>query len=125
MRKRRTVVFVLSDFWFSDFETSVGHLARRHSVRLFMMRDRLESRLPQAGLVPVRDLETSRFSWIDLSSSRSRAKFEQAMAENAAALQRIALRFRVPVVSLQNDDGYIDEVVRSFRPTRFERGNSR
>jgi uncharacterized protein (DUF58 family) len=125
MRKRRTVVFVLSDFWFSDFETSIGQLARRHSVRLFMMRDRLERRLPQGGLIPVRDLESGRFSWVDLSSSRARDKFEQLMSENVDALQRLALRFRLPVVSLQNDDGYLDEVVRSFRPTRFERGNSR
>jgi hypothetical protein len=47
------------------------------------------------------------------------------MEENLEELQRLALRFRVPAVLLQNDDGYIDEVVRSFRPTRFERGNSR
>lgn len=123
MRKRRTVVFVLSDFWFSDFENAIGQLARRHSVRLFMMRDRLELKMPKAGLIPVCDLESRQFSWIDLSSSAKLAKYEHCASEQSEAVQRLALRFRVPMVCLQNNDGYIDEVVRFFRPTRLERGS--
>lgn len=118
LRKRRTVVFVLSDFWLGDLEAALDVLRLRHLVTLFWMRDRAEESLPEAGLVPFFDVESGRDAWIDLSRSVLRDRLRQRAAARDEDLSRLVRRCKVPLVRLPCHPSYIDDVIRFFAPSR-------
>lgn len=87
--KRRSLLFVLSDFMAPDFERPLRALALRHDVIPVVFRDPLDDALPAAGLVAIRDLETGEAQLVDFDHPRVRAHYE------AAALRRLEERWRV------------------------------
>ena len=58
MLRRRAVIFVLSDFLATGYESALGRLARRHDVVALQLIDPRERELPDAGLVTLWDPET-------------------------------------------------------------------
>ena len=87
--KRRSLLFILSDFMAPDFERPLRALALRHDVIPIVFRDPLDDTLPAAGLVTIRDLETGEARLVDFDHPRVRAHYE------AAALRRLEERWRV------------------------------
>jgi uncharacterized protein (DUF58 family) len=115
LRKKRTVVFVISDFWMPDIEAGLRQLSVRHSVQLLWLRDALEKKLPAGGLLPVEDSETKQRMWIDLSSSAKRNAYFEVMGQHAAELSQMARKHRCKMVELSNDEGCMDQLVKHFK----------
>lgn len=71
--RKRSVVFLLSDFLDADFERSLGVLARRHDLVPLAIADRAELTLPDlGGLVPLQDAETGEIVWLDAGDPAAR-----------------------------------------------------
>lgn len=87
--KRRSLLFILSDFLAPDYERPLRALALRHDVIPIVFRDPLDDTLPPAGLVAIRDLETGTERLVDFSDPRVRTQYE------AAGLRRLEERWRV------------------------------
>lgn len=68
--RRRSIVFVVSDFLAPDYERPLRHLALRNEVIPVVIRDPLDAELPAAGLVAFRDLETGEETVADTSDRR-------------------------------------------------------
>jgi uncharacterized protein (DUF58 family) len=114
LRKKRTVVFVLSDLLLDDLAPAIERMSSRHMVRVFWMRDRLECAVPQAGLIPFFDAESGESSWIDCSRSASRESFAQAMAARESEIRKVVERSRAKLLVLPSDPSYIDQVIMFF-----------
>ena len=115
IRKKRTIVFVLSDFFMNDLPLALEQLARRHQVCLFWLVDDLEKQLPAASLLPVQDAETGTKIWVDLSLGRAREIFQKLALDRKKALESEARKRKTPLVCLENNATYIDQVVHFFR----------
>ena len=87
--KRRSLLFILSDFLAPDFERPLRALALRHDVIPIVFRDPLDDTLPAAGLVAIRDLESGKERLVDFSDPRVRSQYE------AAGLRRLEERWRI------------------------------
>jgi len=76
--KQRAIVFFLSDFLASplEYERDLRVVAKHHDVIAVVMRDPLEMRWPDSGLVTVRDAETDTRQLVDSSSAMWRQAFE-------------------------------------------------
>ncbi|MDE7190716.1 MAG: DUF58 domain-containing protein, partial [Muribaculaceae bacterium] len=77
--------------------------------------DRRDAKLPDVGLVRVRDLETGADRWIDTSSSRVRKKYERAWYERQQTLSSIVARCGVDLVSVTTDEDYVKALLGLFR----------
>ena len=77
--KRRSVVFLLSDFQDSNFEKPLRIAARRHDLIPIVVSDDREKTLPPVGLLPLRDAESGAIRWFDTSSRRHRFLFTRAV----------------------------------------------
>ena len=71
--KQRSVVFVLSDFLDSGYEKPLKVLRRRHDVVCLPITDPREERLPDRGLVRLRDAETGAARVFDAADPAFRA----------------------------------------------------
>ncbi|MCA9727512.1 MAG: DUF58 domain-containing protein [Candidatus Eisenbacteria bacterium] len=77
IQKRRSVLFVVSDFFDRGFEAALSVAARRHEVIPLVLVDPAERVLPNVGLVEIEDLETGERRLIDSSDPKVRRAYAQ------------------------------------------------
>jgi uncharacterized protein (DUF58 family) len=77
--RRRSVAFVLSDFYTSGYERTLSLAAARHDVIPVLLVDPRDEELPDVGLATFEDLESAESVVIDTSSPRVRAHYARQM----------------------------------------------
>lgn len=83
--RKRSLVFVTSDFFTKGYEQALQTLARRHDVVALVLVDPLDLALPDVGLLDVADAETGRRLLLDTSDAGARTRYAEAAAARAAA----------------------------------------
>jgi len=115
--KRRSVVFLVSDFLGeepSEWERAMRIASQRHELVPVVVSDPLEQALPSVGLLVLEDLETGEVIEMDTSSAARRdfARRAQAASEaRDAALRRI----NVDVVTVATNQPYVDALIAFFK----------
>ncbi|HXE58257.1 MAG TPA: DUF58 domain-containing protein [Gemmatimonadales bacterium] len=120
--RRRTVVFLVSDFLAADYHGPLERLARRHDVVALGLRDPRERELPAAGLVALREPESGRVRWVDTDSARVRERFAARAAELDRALEEELRRRGVELIRLETDRSYAEPLLAFFRRRERELG---
>jgi len=77
--RRRSVAFLLSDFYAAGFERTLSLAAARHDLIPVMLVDPRDEELPNVGLASFEDLETGESVVVDTSSARVRAHYARHM----------------------------------------------
>jgi len=113
--RRRSVIFVISDFFTSGYAQSLQTLARRHEVIALTLTDPLDLELPNVGLLDTVDAETGRRLLVDTSSRAVREAYREAAAQRAAARDLRLTRSSVDRVSIAVDQDVADPVAAFFR----------
>ncbi|MDB4958308.1 MAG: hypothetical protein JWO36_5877 [Myxococcales bacterium] len=112
--RRRSVVFLVSDFLSEGWERAMRIASQRHEIVPVVVSDPLETRLPSVGLLLLEDLETGRVIEVD-TSTRARRDFA-SKARSAADARAAALRrLNVDVVTVLTDQPYVDALLAFFR----------
>jgi uncharacterized protein (DUF58 family) len=87
--RRKSVVFLISDFYSESLDKPLGKLSKKHESIALRVSDRLESKLPKAGKVVMIDPETGFETLINTSNASLRMGYAKLMArqqEGVAAL---------------------------------------
>lgn len=92
VQSRRSTCFVISDFWATDFETSLKLASRRHDLVAVRTLDPREAQLAPAGLVSFVDSETGAEAVIDTSDKRVRAAYEKEVLQRDERLSSLLRR---------------------------------
>ncbi|MBI1276946.1 MAG: VWA domain-containing protein, partial [Anaerolineaceae bacterium] len=110
--KRRSIIFLLSDFLapVETYSTELSLLAHRHDVIALVLSDLLERKWPEVGLARVEDAETGQGIWIDTNA----AHWQQAFSQQALRLQnQIDAAFakaNVDFIHLDTNEDYIPQL---------------
>lgn len=113
--KRRSLVFVVSDFISEPgWERSLALLARRHEVVAIRLWDPREVELPDVGLVVMEDAETGAQMFVDTADPAFRRRFKEAGAAREERLQEAARRAGVHLYPLSTRDDLVRALVRIF-----------
>ena len=124
--KRRSTVFVVSDFISEPgWEKPLGLLAQRHEVLAVRVLDPLERKLPDLGLIPIRDVETGEQIQVDTHDAGFRRRFERIAAEREATLRGALARAGVDTLELATDSDVLESLLRfvDLRKQRSRVGN--
>ena len=87
--KRRTIVFIISDFFTTDFKKMLSMTNKRHDVIAVTINDPAEYDLPDAGIVKLHDAETGEKILVDTSNSRVRKAYREEAQSIANIRQEI------------------------------------
>jgi uncharacterized protein (DUF58 family) len=112
--RRRTVVFLVSDFLANDWERSLKIARRRHDVIPVVISDPMESLLPKVGLAVFEDIESGQLIEFDTSGPEARW-FEERVRERREVRERTLHRLRMDVVNVNTDQPYVDALIKFFR----------
>jgi uncharacterized protein (DUF58 family) len=112
---RRTIVFLLSDFLDSGYESSFKRTGRRHDFIALRISDPREEELPAVGLLELEDAETGERLLLDTDSAAVRDAFRAAAERRRTALVQLSRQARVDVIEVSTAGGHLDALIRFFR----------
>ena len=119
--KRRSLVFVLSDFISAPgWAQALTRLSQRHDVVAVRLWDPLEMELPDVGLVTVQDAETGEQLFIDASDPNFRDRYARIAQEQEAELLETLSGCGADVLELATDDDLLESLMR-FADMRRQR----
>jgi uncharacterized protein (DUF58 family) len=119
--KRRSVIFVVSDFICEPgWERPLKLLNQRHEVLVVRLWDPHEVELPDIGSVVIEDAETGEQMYIDTHDRGFRQRFQAAAAQREADLTEAFKRSGVDALSLSTGEDLVRAIVR-FAKLRQQR----
>jgi uncharacterized protein (DUF58 family) len=120
--KRRSLVFILSDFISTPgWERPLALLSRRHEVLAVRVSDPRESSLPDVGTLLLEDAETGEQLFVDTHDRKFRQRFEAAAARREAVLAATFRSAGVDALSLSTDEDLVRAILRFARQRRLRR----
>ena len=112
--KRRSVVFLVSDFFDSGYESVLKVAQRRHDIIPIVVSDPLEQALPNAGLVRLRDSESGVVVSVDTSSRRNREKYKEIYRQKDDSRTSMFRRLQMEPIRFTTGSDIVDPLRRYF-----------
>jgi uncharacterized protein (DUF58 family) len=110
--KRRSLVFVISDFISEPgWEQQLNLLNRRHEVIAIRLWDPRETELPDAGPLLMEDAETGEQLYVDTSDGKFRTRFQEAARQREAELSLAFKRAGVDALPLSTNDDLVKSII--------------
>lgn len=113
--KRRTVTFVVSDFFDEDYIRALQMAARRHDVIAVLITDPSELELQASGLVRMLDPETGRVVVRDTSSSAVHRVVREESTNRIEELQSQFRRAKIDFIHVDASQSVVDPIAKFFR----------
>ena len=79
--KRKSVIFLLSDYLDSSYQKPLCHLNNKHDVVSIKFDDPSEIQMPNLGMVKFHDSETQKSVWIDSTLKKARAVMKSSILD--------------------------------------------
>ena len=113
--KKKSIVFILSDFIDSDYENSIQLVSKKHDLTGIRIYDKIESNIPNLGIVPFRDNETSIINYVNTNSKSFKSNhtinyykkvnyFEESFKKNGSGQ-----------ISCQTDEDFVKKLLSYFK----------
>jgi len=112
--KRRSVAFLISDFFAGGFERALALAAAKHDVIPVMIVDQRDEELPNVGLASFQDLETGDEVLVDTSSSRVRNHYKETMKAFRAERERLFKRLALDFVIVRTEETVVGPLRKLF-----------
>ncbi|MDR1005553.1 MAG: DUF58 domain-containing protein [Bacteroidales bacterium] len=112
--KKRATCFLITDGYSAFDEKSLRIAAQKHDLSLLIVRDEREYRLPNIGLMELKDAESDRTIWIDTSDKRQIRDFATFRRQQDEQLQLQLKRMGIANVTLMTSDDYIKALMKLF-----------
>jgi uncharacterized protein (DUF58 family) len=105
--RQKSIAFIMSDFIDENYEHALRVLGKRHDVIGLKVYDKMDSQLPDIGMVKVQDLETGKAEWLNTSDSMVRYKYHQNFIDHGAATKTIFKKSGAQLLHIRTDEDYV------------------
>ena len=113
--KRKSVIFLISDFIDDNFWNELKFLNFKHDVVGLQIYDSYELNFPNVGLINIHDSETGENTWIDTTSKKNRDKFQKNSDEKLDKFSMKCKNIGFDLLQINTDDDYIKFLMQFFR----------
>ena len=113
--KRRSVVFLVSDFLDEGYEKALQIVNKRHDIVAITITDPRELELPDVGFIELEDAETGEIVSVDTSYSNVRSVFSQKTSQEIINRTKLFKSINVDHIDIKTHESYVDPLIRFFR----------
>mgnify|MGYP001183936187 CR=1 FL=1 len=113
--KRKSVVFIISDFIDDEYWSSLKVVNRKHDLIGIRLFDPAEQSFPDLGVLKVRDPESGSSFWIDTSSKREIEKLASKIKSDFNMFQKQAKKIGFDIISVSTDGDFVEPLISLFR----------
>ena len=119
--KRKSVVFLISDFIDQGYWKSLKLANNKHDMIGIRISDPAEILVPDIGLIKVQDPETNEKIWVDVSSNKDRKNLSRSVNEKWDIFERECSRNQFDVINISTEKDYVNPLMNFFqkRENRF------
>ncbi len=115
VQKRKSVVFLVSDFISPSFEKSLRVTSSHHDLIAITLSDPREEKLPRVGLIELEDAETGDIVVVDTNNPRIRETFEKENKRKRQELAELLKSTGVDEIPVSTESDYVEPLVSFFR----------
>ncbi len=101
--RRKSVVFLISDFYSDALDKPLGKLSKKHEMIALRVLDPLEARLPKAGKVLMIDPETGFETMVNTSNPNLRMGYAKLMQRQQEGVSAIFKKHGIDAADLKTD----------------------
>ena len=112
--KRKSVIFLLSDYLDSSFHKPLCHLNNRHDVVSIKFDDPSELHMPNLGMIKIHDSENQKSVWVDTSSNTIRNIMKTSILDADKSLKQFFNKNKIDFIPINTSNGYIEPLVSFF-----------
>ena len=121
--KKRSLVFVLSDFRTSDWEKTLISLAQRHDVVALRFKNKYDDELPVIGTVPFVDVESGDSMVIPSFSQKLKKEWKVQNENNQKKWQSVCVKHGVVPVVMNTTDSPLKILTSVFSEAKGRAGS--
>jgi uncharacterized protein (DUF58 family) len=112
---RRSIVFLISDFFDKDYDRTLRILSRRHDLIALSVNDPREYELPDVGLLDLQDAETGATVTIDTGNAAVRKQYAAAGRARAESLRESLRSMDIDLIEVGTSHDYLLDLIRFFK----------
>lgn len=104
---QKSIAFIMSDFIDENYEHRLSTIGKRHDLIGLKVYDKMDSHLPDIGMVKVQDLETRQVQWLDTSDTMVRHSYHQNFIDHSAGCKHIFKKAGADLIHIRTDEDYV------------------
>lgn len=113
--KKKSIVFLLSDFFDSGYDKILKIVGKKHDLIGMVINDPRENELPEAGLIKFRDAETGDIRFLDTSDRNVQGWFNKNLNDFTSKRKTLFRSSRLDSVEIITGSSYIKPLVDFFK----------
>jgi uncharacterized protein (DUF58 family) len=113
--KRKSTVFLISDFLTENFEKALHVANRKHDIIAINITDPREVTLPDVGLMELVDAETGELISVDTGNSQIRNDFYKSSSGHLQKLKSLFRSTGVDHIDILTDRSYVEPITKFFK----------
>ena len=116
--KKRSIVFLLSDFISPPYKDGLTIACKRHDLIGIHVSDKRDAEIPSVGLVQVHDAEAGTKKWIQTSDPKFQKMYKEQFEKKAKEIQLNLLKTGAASVAIRTDEDYVKKLQLFFKARR-------
>jgi len=113
--RKRSIVFLISDFISEDFSRALKIVNKKHDVVAINITDPREKELPDVGFIELEDAENGEIITVDSTDSELRNLYYTYNRKQKEDRDRLFKSMNVDFIDISTDKSYIEPLIKFFR----------
>jgi uncharacterized protein (DUF58 family) len=112
--KRKSIIFLLSDFWDDSYQQSMKLINKKHDLINIQILDKAEITIPKLGLVKLHDVETQSSIWIDTNDKSLQNISPNNIRNKNDIIKKFCKNNKIDFISIDTSEGYLNPLEQFF-----------
>ena len=112
--KRKSIIFLLSDFWDDSYQQSMKLINKKHDLINIQILDKAEITIPKLGLVKLHDVETQSSIWIDTNDKSLQNISPNIIRNKNDIIKKFCKNNKIDFISIDTAEGYLNPLEQFF-----------
>ncbi|HAE30488.1 MAG TPA: DUF58 domain-containing protein [Flavobacteriales bacterium] len=113
--KKRSIVFLISDFLDNSFEDQLKITNRKHDLVALQITDQAEYNLPKVGWVQLQDLESNQLKWVNTNLPKVRKRFADQGRSHDRYMKETFRKSGVDFAKISTGESYVKPLMNLFK----------
>ena len=118
--KRKSIIFLLSDFWDDSYQQTMKLINKKHDLINIQILDKAEIAIPKLGMVKFHDAETQKSAWIDTNNKQVQNISTKYIQNKNKVIKEFCKKNKIDFISIDTAEGYLNPLEQFFS-TRMHR----
>ena len=112
--KRKSIIFLISDFWDDSFQQAMKLINKKHDLINIQILDKAEYSIPKVGFVKINDVESQSSFWIDTNNSYVQSTISNKIKLHNNIFHAFCNKHKIDFISINTAQGYLQPLEQFF-----------